>query len=148
MKLNKNILFLKIWTLHIYTFYFFFIFIYKLLTNDVYDYYIIFFGFLYGIIGWPILQIPLYFIVPTLLMLLLLKSKTLNSWFIAYVASVCFSYMGKFLFLLLYDRQSTFLLGKSGDINSLYILLPSIIISVIFNWLIFRKQYERLSNEM
>lgn len=86
MKLNKPKLFLLIWIFHLFIYYMIFAFSNRIVSNDYEELYTV----LLGLIGW-FEQIPMFFIVPIVLMFILIKTKLKNSWFIAYVSSILFS---------------------------------------------------------
>jgi len=116
---------------------------YKIISNDYQDFYIVFFGFIGGLIGWPIKQLPLFFLVPLAIMLLLIKIKLKQKWFISYTISICFAYLTKYIWLF-FDSKENIILGYPDAINTVYFIIPSLVVSIFLNWLIFRKTYIKL----
>ncbi|SEA71543.1 hypothetical protein SAMN04487990_1315 [Bizionia paragorgiae] len=143
MKLNKTNLFLLIWVLHLFVYYLIFMCLYKIANNDYNEFYTVLFGFIGGLIGWPIKQLPLFFIIPSLLMLILIKIKFQKKWFLAYVMSICLAYLTNY-FWLFFNFQNDIMLGYPKTNNTIIFIIPSLIVSIVFNWLIFRKTYKKL----
>ncbi len=144
MKLNKTKLFTLIWVLHLFMYYFTFMCVYKITNIDYNNFYIVLFGFVGGLVGWPIKQLPLFFIIPLLLMLILIKTKFQKKWFIAYITSICFTYLISYLWLF-FNYQDDVMLGYPKTTNTIVLIIPSLIVSTACNWLIFKKTYKKLN---
>ncbi len=143
MKLSKTKLFLLIWITHLLIYYLVFSFINRFSINDYSELYTVFMGFILGFMGW-IEQIPLFFIIPLLIMLLLIKTKLKHKWFLAYTFSICSSYLINYIWMFSNNKHDKILFSPD-EINLIYFIMPSLIISIICNWLIFRKSYKKLN---
>ncbi len=99
-------------------------------------------GFALGFMGW-IEQIPLFFMIPLLLMLVLIKTKLKQKWFIAYVFSISSSYLLNYLWMFSNNTHDKILFSPD-EINLIYFIIPSLIVSILCNWFIFRKAYIKL----
>lgn len=142
MKLNKSNLFILIWVFHLFIYYLVFSFANRVSINDYEELYTIFMGFTLGFMGW-VEQIPLFFMIPLLLMLILIKTKLNQKWFMAYIVSICSSYLINYLWMFSNNKHDKILFSPDS-INLIYFIIPSLIISIAFNWLIFRKTYIKL----
>ncbi|WP_438711189.1 hypothetical protein ACSTS3_21865 [Aquimarina muelleri] len=142
MKLNKSNLFILIWVIHLFIYYLVFSFANRVSVNDYEELYTIFMGFTLGFMGW-VEQIPLFFMIPLLLMLILIKTKLEQKWFIAYVVSICSSYLINYLWMFSNNKHNKILFSPD-EINLIYFIIPSLIISIGCNWVIFRKKYTKL----
>jgi len=100
--------------------------------NELYN---VFLGFIGGFIGW-FEQIPLFFLVPLFSMLILTKTKLKQKWYMAYAVSICSSYLINYLWMFLNNKHNK-ILGMPESINLIYIIIPSLVVSIFLNWLIF-----------
>lgn len=142
MKLTKPNLFTLIWTAHLFFYYLSFVLFYRVASNDYEELYTILLGFSLGLLGWPIKQLPLFFIVPMIIMLILTKTKLQKKWFLAYSLSICLAYLTKYIWLF-FKGKNNILLGYPEEVNTIFFIIPSLIISIICNWLIFKNQYKK-----
>lgn len=142
MKLNKSNLFVLVWVTHLFIYYATYLSAIAIAFKNYSELYKVFFGFAIGLFGWPIKQLPLFFVIPLLLMLILIKRKLNEKWFIAYVSSICFAYLIKYIWLF-FNYKDDIMLGYPEPVNTIYFILPSLIVSITCNWLIFKKQYEK-----
>lgn len=142
MKLNKSNLFILIWVIHLFIYYLVFSFANRVSINDYEELYTIFMGFTLGFMGW-VEQIPLFFTIPLLLMLILIKTKLKQKWFNAYVISICSSYLINYLWMFSNNKHDKILFSPD-QVNLIYFIIPSLIVSILCNWLIFRIKYEKL----
>ncbi len=145
MKLNKLNLFVIIWLIHLFIYYLVFSLSIRLSNNDYKELYTILLGFVLGFMGW-IEQIPLFFMIPILLMLILIKTKLRQKWFIAYIISICFAYLLNYLWLYANNKHDKILFSPYST-NLIYFIIPSILVSILVNWLIFKNKYKTLANE-
>ena len=142
MKLNKSNLFTLIWLTHLFTYYTIYNIILRISRNDYTKFYDVIFGFAIGLYG-LFEQLPLFFIIPIVLMLILIKTRWRKKWFIAYVLSICFAYLTNYLWIFSNNKHDI-ILYSPDSINLIYVILSSIGISILLNWLIFKKQYKKL----
>ncbi len=143
MKLNKTKLFTLIWATHLFIYHLIYLTALKIARHDYNELYNIFLGFIGGLIGW-FEQIPLFFLAPLLLMLILIRTKLRQKWFISYVVSISSSYLINYLWLFSNNTHDK-IFGMPESINLIYFIIPSLIISILCNWLIFKKTYKKLN---
>ncbi|WP_324027817.1 hypothetical protein QSV08_07690 [Maribacter sp. BPC-D8] len=142
MKLNKSNLFLLIWITHLFAYYSTFSFILKIANNDYKEFYNVFWGFAIGLYG-LYEQIPCFFLFPLLLMLILINIKSKLKWFTAYILATFFTYSIDYFWIFLNHKQDI-VLYSPDSINLILLIMSSLLVSIIFNWLIFRKTYIKL----
>ena len=154
---SNNFLNVKIWILHIIIYYTIINFLYQFLTYFFLQWTIVELDFLGKILAGPIGGIiglfdnfPLFILIPVTIYVILLKLK-LN----------CFS--SYFLSLMTYLLPYIYNFSTGGNtkisffrgtwekgyykLDYIFILLPSLIVSILVNWLVFRKTYKKLSDE-
>lgn len=142
MKLSKSNLFVLIWGGHLLIYYAAYLSSIVVLYGSYNKLHKVLFGFAIGIYG-GLEQIPLFFIIPILLMLLLIKTKLKQNWFMAYSISICFAYLANYLWLYLNNTHDKILFSPKST-NLIYFIIPSLIVAILCNWFIFKKQYKRL----
>lgn len=145
MKLNKLNFFLQIWGIHLFIYYLVFSLSIRVFNNNYEELYIVLLGFILGVLGW-IEQIPLFFMVPILLMLVLIKIKLKQKWFIAYIISICLAYLSNYLWMYSNNKHDKILFSPDSS-NLIYFIVPSLIVSISCNWLLFKNKYKRLAKE-
>ncbi len=143
MKLNRSNLFLLIWATHLLVYSTTYHISIRVVFNDYREFYNVFLGFLSGLMGW-FEQIPAFFVIPILIMLLLTRTKLKQHWFLAYTISIGISYLGNYLWLFSINTHDKILFSDK-TINLIYFIIPSLIISILCNWLIFKKTYKKLN---
>lgn len=139
MKLNKTRLFIIIWLTHLFVYYAAYLSLIAILQQKYAHLYRAPFGFAVGAYG-GLEQVYLFFLIPTGLMLLLIKTVLKDKWFIAFIVSTCVSYLTNYLWLFLNNEDYEIFYTKN-TINLLYFIVPSLIITVFSNKLIFKKKY-------
>ena len=142
MKLNKSNLFLLIWLTHLFTYYTTFSFILKIANKDFKDFYNVLWGFAIGIYG-LYEQIPCFFLIPLILMLILINLKFKMKWSIAYILATFFAYSIDY-FWIFSNHKHDIVLYSPDSINLILLIISSLIISILCNWLIFKKTYLKL----
>lgn len=142
MKLNKSNLFILIWGAHLFIYYLIYATTLKIVRQDFNELHNVFLSFVVGFIG-LLEQIPLFFLIPLFLMLILITIKLKYKWFLAYVVSVCLGYLGNYLWMYSNNKHDK-ILGMPEQINLIYFIIPSLMFSILCNWIIFRKKYEKL----
>ena len=139
MKLNKTKLFVIIWLTHLFVYYAAYLSLIAVLQQKYAHLYRAPFGFAVGMYG-GLEQVYLFFLIPTILMLFFIKTILKNKWFLAYAVSICIAYLMNYLWLFL-NNQDYEIFYTKNSINLLYFIVPSLIISVYSNKLIFKKKY-------
>ncbi len=145
MKQNKLNLFVMIWVVHLFVYYLAYSLSIRISNNEYEELYTILLGFTLGLMG-LIEQVPLFFVIPIILMLILIKTKLQQKWFIAYVISICLAYFSDYFWMYLNNKHDK-ILFSTNSINLIYFIFPSLIISIVCNWLIFKKKYVLLENQ-
>ncbi len=143
MKLNRSNLFVLVWCVHLFIYSTTYQIIIRLIYNDFKGFYLVFIGFLSAFIG-LFEQIPLFFFIPLLQMLVLTKTKLKHKWFLAYTFSICSSYLINYIWMFSNNKHDKILFSPD-EINLIYFIIPSLIISILCNWLIFKKTYKKLN---
>lgn len=142
MRPNKFSLFVMIWIIHQFIYYLAYSLSIRVANNDYKEIYTVTLGFILGFLG-LIEQIPLFFIIPIILMLILIKTKLQQKWFIAYIISICFAYLSNYFWMYLNNKHDKILFSNESY-NLIYFIFPSLIISITCNWLIFKNKYKKL----
>jgi hypothetical protein len=142
MKLNKLNLFVIIWVIHLFIYYLVFSLSIRVFNNNYGELYTVLLGFILGFMG-LIEQIPFFFVIPILLMLILIKTKLKQKWFIAYMISICFTYLLNYLWMYSNNKHDKILFSPNS-INLIYFIVPSLIVSIACNWVILKKTYTQL----
>lgn len=142
MKLNKTKLFIIIWLAHLLIYYAVYLSLIAILQQKYAHLYRAPFGFAVGLYG-GLEQTYLFFIIPIALMLLLIKTKLDNKWLIAYGLSICISYLINYLWLFSNGKDYV-IFYTPNSINLIFFIIPSLGISILANWLIFKKKYVKL----
>lgn len=141
MKLNKTKLFIIIWLTHLFIYYAVYLSLIAILQQKYAHLYRAPFGFVVGLYG-GLEQTYLFFMIPLLFMVALIKSKFKDKWFLAYGISISLFYIINYIWLFLNDNDYE-IFYTLNSINLLYFIIPSIGISVTANWLIFKNKYNR-----
>lgn len=155
--LKKLSISIKIWLFHVVIYYTTTNFFLQYLTYLYQNWTILKIEFLLKILAGPIAGIigffdnfPLFVLIPiTIYNILLLKFKLKHhtSYYLSIIASYLIPYIYNFIFfntkISFYKRPNEYYV----KIDLIFILLPSLIISILLNWLIFRKIYKKLSDE-
>ncbi|PZW36959.1 hypothetical protein LX95_02908 [Mesonia algae] len=142
MKLNKINLFLLIWVIHLFIYYAIYLSSNSVLFNKYDEIYKVILGFIPGFMG-IFEQIPLFFFIPLILMLILIKTRLKIKWFKAYVISICSSYLLNYVWMFSNNKHDI-IYGMPEQINLIYFIIPSLVVSIALNWLIFRKTFKKL----
>jgi hypothetical protein len=153
MKLNKMTFFLKIWTLHILIFYTIIDVFYQSVDYWFLDLKIGFEFIMRCIIG-PITGLIGYFdfiscvFISILLMYILIKY--IKNWFFAYIISIVIPQVFLHLYFLIIMKEFRYysFSGREWDaipfkINYLFFVIPSMLITIGINWIVFKKAYEQ-----
>lgn len=142
MKLNKLTLFLLIWLTHLLIYYSTFSAILKIANNEFKEFYNVLWGFAIGLYG-LYEQIPCFFIIPLVLMMILINTKFKEKWFISYCTATIFSYLLDYFWIFSIHKHDI-VLYSPDRINLITLILLSLSASILFNWLIFNKNYKEL----
>ncbi|MEM6893675.1 MAG: hypothetical protein AAF554_08295 [Bacteroidota bacterium] len=141
-KLSKPNLFVLIWITHLFIYNLSQHAILRVTLQDYNEFYYVLLGFLGGFYGW-FEQLPLFFLAPLFLMLLAIKTKSKPKWFLAYTISICAAYLANYLWMFSNNKHAE-IFGMPESINLIYFIVPSLLISILCNWLIFKKIYKVL----
>lgn len=139
MKLNKTNLFVVLWLMHLFVYYSIYTLFLKVYLNDYEDFYVIFTGFIVGLMG-LFEKVPFFVFIPFISMLLLIKTKFKNHWFSAFSISIVSSYLLNYIWMLSRNTHRLLLYSPEKH-NLIYFIIPSLLFSILANWLIFRKNY-------
>lgn len=142
MRLNKTNLFLLIWVVHILIYSTAYHISIRIAFKDFREFFSVFLGFLSGFAGW-FEQIPFFFLIPLLLMLVLIKTKLKNQWLLTYILSTSIAYLGNYLWMFSINTHNK-ILFSAEQINLIYFIVPSLLTSILCNWLIFKNYYKKL----
>lgn len=150
MKSNKSInkiwLFTKIWLLHIVVYYTIFVTALRILERDYEEFYMVLLGFVGGITG-IFEQLPGFVLIPILTMAILLKAYQKNEWFKAYLISISFCYLINYTWMLTQGKNDKILFTTIG-IDLIYVIIPSLLIAILGNWLFFRNDYKQVKEKV
>jgi hypothetical protein len=142
MKLNKVNLFLLIWVIHLFIYYAIYLSSNAVLFHKYDEIYKVVLGFIPGFMG-LFEQIPLFFFIPLVLMLILIKIRLKIKWFKAYIISIIFAYLTNYVWMFSNNKHDL-IMGSPESFNLIYFIIPSLVVSIFLNWLIFRKIYIKL----
>ena len=142
MKLNKTIFFIIIWLTHLFIYYAVYLGLIAILQQKYAHLYRAPFGFAVGLYG-GLEQVYLFFMIPAALMFVLIKTALKKKWFIAYGVSICMLYLINYLWLSLNGKAHD-IFYTINTIDIIYFIIPSLVISIVANWFIFKKKYLRL----
>lgn len=142
MKLSKSNLFVAIWIVHLFVYYTTYSIILRIIKNDFNEFYFVFIGFVGSFIG-IFERIPFFPIIPLAIMGILVKKSVKLKWFFAYSLSVFFTYIINYCWLF-FNRKNDMTIDYPNSTDLIYFILPSLIVSILCNWLIFRKKYKKL----
>lgn len=140
--INKIKFFSLIWVLHIFVYYTIFVILLRIFENNYQEFYTVLGGFIGGIMGW-FEQIPFFIIIPIIIMTILVNTIFVKKWYTAYIATVIISYLLDYLWLLLEGKNNS-ILFSTIHINLIYIVVPSLLATILINWLVFRRKYNRI----
>jgi len=143
MKLNKSKIFVSIWGIHLFIYYSIYLFSSAIANNHYTELYKILFGFTLGIMGW-LEQIPAFFIIPILIMLILIRTKLKNKWFLAYALSINSAYLANYLWIFS-NNKHTIIPFSLNSTNLIYFIIPSLLGTIILNWFIFKNKYKKMN---
>lgn len=142
MKLNKTNLFALIWILHLFIYYTSYVVIIRIVENNYDEFYTVLGGFIGGIMGW-FEQIPFFILIPIIIMLILINTFLKKLWFRAYLIATGVSYLLNYLWMFLEDKYMS-VLYSTMTVNLIYIIIPSLLVTFLINWMIFRKTYIKI----
>ncbi|MCS4229180.1 hypothetical protein [Sphingobacterium sp. BIGb0165] len=142
--LHKPRLFLLIWLLHILVYYSIYLIVLRILKNDYEAFYTVLGGAIGGLIGW-LEQIPFFILIPISIMLALINSFLKKKWFEAYLIAILTAYLADYIWLFSEDKNNGVLLSTI-DIDLIYLIIPSLLISILSNWLIFKRYYKAIAS--
>ena len=148
---NYKLLFIIIWIVHILIYYET-VFITAYIKGSIFNgdfFSILAFCPIIGVIGF-VDSLPFFVFISIIIMAILVKTCYKKKWFLAYVLSffplypvsyfiAAFSYRGNAFLKSLLDWNI-----KEFDGNRFYIIIISSIITIITNWLLFKKAYLRI----
>lgn len=133
---NKVSLFIKIWLVHIVVYYTVYVTVIRIFKSDYEEFYLVLLGFVGGIMG-ICEQIPYFILLPILTMAILINSYLRNDWFTAYLISTGVCYSIDYIWLLTQKKHDKLL--TTIDVNLLYIMIPSLLLAVLGNWLVLKN---------
>lgn len=133
---NKVSLFIKIWLVHIVVYYTVYVTVIRIFKSDYEEFYLVLLGFVGGIMG-ICEQIPYFILLPILTMAILINSYLRNDWFTAYLISTGVCYSIDYIWLLTQKKHDKLL--TTIDVNLLYIMIPSLLLAVLGNWLLLKN---------
>jgi hypothetical protein len=151
---NQALLFLKIFALHVLIYFSFFAcigrslsYFYKNWGLDLNFFTLFFIAPLGGILGF-LDGFPV-FVIPYVLLFYCLKQYLFkNKWFVSFVISSLIIYSSVFIYLCINDGATGLYFGEKFEdryeVNILVIMIPSLLMSFLINWLVFRKTYQKL----
>lgn len=144
MKLNKTKLFILIWLVHLFIYYLVYLLSIAIIVGNakLTEIYKVIFGFAFGIYG-GMEQIPAFFLIPLVFMLVLINFKLKKNWLKAFIISTSICYLVNYLWML-FNGKHKILFFMSDAPNLIYFIIPSLVISIALNWFIFRKTYKKL----
>lgn len=155
MKDIRRGLFIRIWGVHILVYYF----IYGNIDNFLRIYYMkwtffddeslmrSFLSPFFGFVGW-FDNFPLFFLFP-LIGMGFLVFKWNKKWFLSYSITSIVSYVMSYMYGV-YDGKGTLVymsrIFEDGrlELPKLAVIIPSLSLAILLNWLIFKKQYEHI----
>lgn len=158
-KTNKIWIFILIWLVHIIVYYFIFGNIDNLINNYYSDWDFFFeesisrslSSPITGLFGWYD-GLPFFVMIPIGVMLILVLTMMRKNWFIAYTISCVSCYLGMYLYTILIDKSTN--LYQSGingledlTLQHIFLIIPSLIISILINKLIFKNKYRIIKSE-
>ena len=146
--LNRKKLFAKIWILHIIVYYIminFSAFIFSSTPPQLkHELLIIGTSPFMGLIGYFDL-IPLFPLIPTTIMLILINIFLKKKWFYSFIVSLLIAYGVNYFFLYLNNNHYRLVFSFLKH-NIIWYIALSLLISIGFNWLVFRKSYISICN--
>ncbi|MGE8291370.1 MAG: hypothetical protein ACN6ON_06825 [Sphingobacterium sp.] len=142
--LHKPRLFLLIWLLHILVYYTIYLIVLRILKNDYEAFYTVLGGAIGGLIGW-LEQIPFFFLIPISIMLALINSFLKKKWFEAYLVAILTAYLADYIWLFSAGKSKRLILSTI-DIDLIYMIIPSLLITIFINWFIFKRDYKALAS--
>lgn len=154
MKSNKNWVFIKIWFLHILIFYTIIGTAFQSIDYCFLDWKIGFEFILKCIVASPIVGLIGYFDFPSCvfisILLMMILSMYAKNWFHAYIASIVIPQIFLHLYFLIIMKEFRYysFSGRERDtipfeINYLFFVIPSMLITIGINWIVFKKSYNQ-----
>jgi hypothetical protein len=151
---SNNLLFLKIWCLHIFVYYTIIGSMFQAIDYSFLEWnygleflYRCIFSFGIGLLGY--FDFPCCVFISILFTSILLRFKI--QWFSAYVISIVLLQVFLHLYFWIVMKEFRFytFTGRAWNavqykINYLFFVIPSLLIAIGINWIVFRKSYKRL----